>query len=150
MDKRVRGFLDRCINMGVIPIFGKIDEKTTREIEYVMSQLSQREIETVYFALSSESGDDTEASRIFDLIKQYPGEKIGIVCGRAFSSAVIILQAFDHKLATSDSRFLINTQGDKIVSITEAIRLRIVDGIWIRKLPWEQKKEKADGRFSAH
>ena len=112
--------LDRCISSGVIPLVDSVNREMADSVFYVIGQLLMRGIKQIHFLVSSSGGNGRVSLEIVDAIRLWPGEKIGIVCGRAHSAAAVILQAFDKRWATVNSTFVIH-HGKVDVSVVDLL-----------------------------
>ena len=112
--------LDRCIASGVIPLVDSVNRDMADTVFYVIAQLLMRGIKQIHFLLSSSGGDGRVSLEIVDAIRLWPGEKIGIVCGRAHSAAAVILQAFDKRYATVNSTIVVH-HGKMNVSVADLL-----------------------------
>lgn len=103
-DSRV----EKLAKLGAVQITGFIDKGTVDELARVMLDFFLERRELILVLIFSNGGLLRPALEIFDLLRLFPGRKIGLVFGKAYSAASIILQACDKRYATPNSSILIH------------------------------------------
>lgn len=91
------------LNQNIINIVGEIDNDTAMEVLESIIQSIAKGSPALKIIITSEGGSLEAGLQIYDIIRQYPGKTTGIVWGYACSSALIILQACNKRLATQSS-----------------------------------------------
>jgi ATP-dependent Clp protease protease subunit len=108
MTKRQEELFDKLLDMGIVPIFDEVNTTMLERVQQCFMSFFLKRVQNITVLISSNGGNLTSALEIVDMLKIYPGVKTGIVIGRAKSSAAIILQACDKRLATPHSQILIH------------------------------------------
>ncbi|MDX1470254.1 MAG: ATP-dependent Clp protease proteolytic subunit [Flavobacteriaceae bacterium] len=89
--------------------------------------------------LYTPGGDETAGWAIYDRIRQSPCTVIGEVCGDCSSMGTIILQAFDHRIASEHSLFLFHEGSseipeDHVQNVKAAAKLIDLGNDWMYKI----------------
>lgn len=107
MNEKKEKFED-YVKRGIIPITEDIGPELRDLVQAGLSDLYLDRVEHILVIFSSDGGDADVCLEIHDYIKSYPGHVTGLVVGRAFSAAAIVLQACHKRYATRNSRVLIH------------------------------------------
>lgn len=99
------------LNHGVIQIFGKIDDITHDYVQAAITTAESNGIVTpqglalpdLTFKINSIGGSLHYSFMIYDMIRLYGGNTLGVVIGSAMSGANLILQACNHRAASRGS-----------------------------------------------
>jgi ATP-dependent Clp protease protease subunit len=102
MHETLKAYLDRRI----LIITGKMTGDTLSYVQESISTLLLKPITEITLIISTSGGN--YSLEIFDLLRLYPGKKVGLVVNCAQSAGAIILQACDLRLATPNSKILIH------------------------------------------
>ena len=96
------------LKQGIISIRGEITTDTLDYMESCMLNLAIVGNPDIEIWFASHGGDIEVGVCIFDMIRLYPGVVTGYVVSYAYSSADIILQACDYRVASPSSRLMIH------------------------------------------
>jgi ATP-dependent protease ClpP protease subunit len=108
MNEERKSFVRKLLDIGIVLVTDSINEETLRIISDAVSEFYIKKIPKMTLLISSDGGNLSIALQIYDLLGLYPGEKTGIVFGRAHSAALIVLQGCDKRYATANSTILIH------------------------------------------
>ena len=101
-NKIAEGFL----NKNIITFMGEICADTVRDVKEGLAKLYFKGSPEIIILITSQGGSVNCGLDIIDLLTLYKGKKTAIVCGRAYSTAAVILQACDVRYATVHSLIL--------------------------------------------
>ena len=116
--------IEACTAKGMIPFFCDVtDDSTARTREFLAMAVVERSRHLALF-IDSKGGACEHALALYDWIKLLPRPVAGIVAGRCWSAAILVLQACSPRLATKNSRFLLHyPKADFRFSVAEGERL---------------------------
>jgi ATP-dependent Clp protease protease subunit len=98
---------EEWLNKGVIFLTGDITGETLSYVkEAIMRLLMKVSAPPLTLIISTFGG--TCSLEIYDVLRLYPGKKIGLVVNNAKSAGALVLQACDVRLATPHSKILIH------------------------------------------
>ncbi len=92
----------------IIGIDGEINGSVVKYIKECFSKLVIAGSPDIAVIISSNGGSVKAGLDVYDLLRLYPGKKIGLVVGNARSMASIILQACDTRYATLHADIMIH------------------------------------------
>lgn len=108
MNEKEQEIVDAIIERGIIPIDGRINNDTVILVQRAFARFYVKRLKKIIVLISSFGGDANAGLEIYDLLKLYPGEVVGIVVGKAMSAASYILQGCSVRYATPNSWILIH------------------------------------------
>lgn len=108
MNERHKKFVDFLVDQNTIPVLDRINEELLEIFKHAYSAILMKKAENITVAISSGGGNVQVCMEMFDMIKTFPGHTQGLVIGKGMSSAAILLQACEKRLATANSRILIH------------------------------------------
>ncbi len=91
-----------------IDLMGEVNEEMLKYLREAVQILTIEGNPPLTVLITSGGGNASMGLDLYDLIKFYPGKKIGLVHGIAASMAAIILQACDWRVITPNGRILIH------------------------------------------
>ena len=103
--------------MKMLAIVGEINREKVNKILEEIAELKKQGCPEVVVLISSSGGEVESGFDLYDLLKLYPGKKIGLVWQQAKSSASFILQACDVRCATPHARILIHHISRRNISL---------------------------------
>lgn len=98
----------RWLKRNRVIIAGEIDRNTLMYVRQVFEIKMGEGSPDLTVHISSNGGNVSNGLDVYDLLKFYPGKKIGVVQGFAASTAAVILQVCDWRTATTYSDVLIH------------------------------------------
>jgi ATP-dependent Clp protease, protease subunit len=111
---------EAMLKRGIFELSGKVNTEMLGAVKYAFGEFFARQLKKVLVIISSSGGDSNVALTICDIFGLYPGEITGLVVDRAYSSAAIILQACDVRLATPNAKILIHN-GDCHIDVDDML-----------------------------
>jgi ATP-dependent Clp protease protease subunit len=140
MDKKTQEQFSELLKKKIIPIFGEVNQEMLDIVKTAFIDFYLHKVEEIFVIISSGGGKTHCAFEIFDLLKLYPGNIIGIVVGRGLSAAATILQGCSVRLATPNSRILIHNGDNGIDADTvldeNSLKEYVEDYHRLRKRVW--------------
>ncbi len=100
-----RGLMEKMARKRVLLISGEITSQDLGDIRLKLINLCEDSSEPVLIIIDSIGGDLEEVWGFCDTIPMLSNTVIGLVIGKCYSSAFVILQACDIRLATPNSIF---------------------------------------------
>ncbi len=98
----------KLLDQKVIDITGDITQGTREYVREALMILSLEGRPRVTITINSGGGNASAGLDTFDLIRFYPGQKLGIALTAAGSAANTILQACDWRVATPNGHILVH------------------------------------------
>lgn len=103
---------ETLMSEGVIVISGEVNSQMTLSVRKAIDIATHSQNEILQVWISSDGGDVNEGLKIYDMIRRAPVRKrVGVVREYARSMAVLILQACEERIASSDAHLLIHHSG---------------------------------------
>jgi ATP-dependent protease ClpP protease subunit len=106
----------------IIYILEPIGESTVRRIQESIIRLKALGSPLVTIYISSIGGDVVYGLQIYDLLREYAGEKTGIIIGAAASMAPVIFQACDKRILMRHAQVLIHHVSLSICPSIDALK----------------------------
>jgi len=93
----------QLLSKNIIDLSGKVDEDMAMYVRDALMMLTANNNPAIKVIITSGGGNVTVSLAIYDMLKNYPGKKTGLVISFCRSMAVVILQACDERLALPHS-----------------------------------------------
>lgn len=113
LDETQRGLL----NQNIIAIGGEVDPDMAMYIREALLRFISKGSPAIKVLITSGGGSVAIGLDIYDLLRDYSGEKTAVVQGHAYSIAAVILQACEKRVAMSHSHILIHHISRKEVGL---------------------------------
>ncbi len=98
----------RLLENGILDIRGDVNGDMADYVRECLRILRSKGSPEIIVEISSNGGHVDIGLMIFDMLRLYPGKKIGKVVNFARSMAAVILQACDRRLCSKHSRIMIH------------------------------------------
>lgn len=134
-----RKSLNEALAKQRIILLDEITEYRIDEIMYRLVALSLESNKEISMIINSDGGDVDPGLRLYDLLKFMETPVTGVVIGKCHSTALIILQACQKRLATRHSSFLCHF-------VRSSVTFPVNNG-FEQKLKSEVKKARADQKY---
>lgn len=96
------------LEQNILEIGGDVTEETAFYVREALLRLMAKGSPPIKVMITSNGGSVLYGLDVYDGFRFYPGEKTGVVQGRAFSMAAVILQACQKRQCLRHSRVLIH------------------------------------------
>jgi ATP-dependent Clp protease, protease subunit len=108
------------LKKGIIDLAGDVNDDMAYYVrEAIIRLLARNNPPDIEVKITSGGGDVVLGLDIYDMIRTYPGKKIGKVMSHAKSMAVVLLQACDERVAFRHSHILIHHISRKSVNLDQ-------------------------------
>ncbi|MDO8669532.1 MAG: ATP-dependent Clp protease proteolytic subunit [Candidatus Buchananbacteria bacterium] len=98
----------RLLSKGIIDLGGEVDEDMAMYVRDSLMILATNDNPEITIVFTSNGGSVVAGLAIYDMLKNYPGRKIGRVSSFCRSIAAIVLQACDWRIASPNSEIKIH------------------------------------------
>lgn len=91
------------LSRGIIDLRGPIDEDSFDYVRSCITALVANDAPAVTVWITSDGGSIKYGLSIYDMLRNYPGYVTGLVIGKAYSIALVILQGCDERQAYANA-----------------------------------------------